>query len=400
MTTYRYEYKTECIGDNTIYHLKSDWGTRGRVYVYASSSEGGTVGLKDNNNAGNEEIFFSSGMTAYAHATPATGYYFRCWTDKDGNIVSRNARYTFVTSFKTEGERYALKANFEPGTAPAKRTIHAEAQPYGMGTVTGSDTYYDGEQVTLTATAAKGYEFICWQAEDGTQLSTDATYTVTVSQDATYTAVFTIYENLVITAENKSMVYGGEVPELTYKVTGTGTLKGEPSLITSVRSTTKPGTYDIIVQKGTTNNRRLTLKNGNLTVKKAELTGHVEDATMHLGEELPTFVFTLEGFVGNDTMESTFTTLPRCYVSGGTPKEVGTYPIKMTRGSSDYYNVTTGEGTLTVLMADAIQDILSENAPADIYTLSGQKIRAKAKDLHNLPAGAYIIGGKKVVIGR
>jgi hypothetical protein len=195
------------------------------------------------------------------------------------------------------------------------------------------------------------------------------------------------------------MVYGETVPELTYTVTGTGTLKGEPSLITSVRSTTKPGTYDILVQKGTTNNRRLTLKNGKLTVRKAELTGHVEDATMHLGEELPTFVFTLEGFIGNDTMESTFTTLPRCYVSGGTPTEMGTYTIKMTRGTSDYYNVTTGEGTLTVLAADAIQDILSENAPADIYTLSGVKVRSAATTLSGLPAGIYVVNGRKVVIG-
>ena len=397
--SYRYAYQTECIGDSTIYRMKTDWGTRGRVYVYANSSEGGTVGLKDDNNSANQEIFFSTGMTAHAHATPATGYYFRCWTDQDDNIVSRDAIYTFVTSFKTAGERYTLKANFEQGTTPAMRTITAEAQPFGQGTVTGGGSFYDGEQTTLTATAAKGYEFICWQAEDGTELSTDATYTVTVSQDATYTAVFAVYENLVVTADNKTMVYGETVPELTYTVTGTGTLKGEPSLITSVRSTTKPGTYDILVQKGTTNNRRLTLKNGKLTVRKAELTGHVEDATMHLGEELPTFVFTLEGFIGNDTMESTFTTLPRCYVSGGTPTEMGTYTIKMTRGTSEYYNVTTGEGTLTVLAADAIQDILSENAPADIYTLSGVKVRSAATTLSGLPAGIYVVNGRKVVIG-
>lgn len=393
-------YAATTVGADTNYKLTTNWGLRGAYFLVSSSAEAGKVGLRSTRDLANDNDFYGTGMTVRAHATPAEGYYFRSWTDEAGNIVSRDALYIFKASFATAGEIKTLKANFEKGTAPAKHTVKVKAEPFQQGSVSGDGVFYAGENAVLKATAAKGYEFICWQAEDGTQLSTDATYTVTVSQDATYTAVFTIYENLVITAENKSMVYGGEVPELTYKVTGTGTLKGEPSLITSVRSTTKPGTYDIIVQKGTTNNRRLTLKNGNLTVKKAELTGHVEDATMHLGEELPTFVFTLEGFVGNDTMESTFTTLPRCYVSGGTPKEVGTYTIKMTRGSSDYYNVTTGEGTLTVLMADAIQDILSENAPADIYTLSGQKIRAKAKDLHNLPAGAYIIGGKKVVIGR
>ena len=399
--SYGYEYKTECIGDGTIYHLKSDWGTRGRVYVYASSSEGGTVGLKDNNNAGNEEIFFSSGMTAHAHATPATGYYFRCWTDKDGNIVSRNARYTFVTSFKTEGERYALKANFEPGTAPAKRTIRAEAQPYGMGTVTGSDTYYDGEQVTLTATAAKGYDFICWQSQDGTELSTDATYTFTVSQDATYTAVFAVYEEAVIvSAESKTMIYGGEVPELTFKTSGKGTLKGEPELSTEVTSTTMPGTYDIVISRGTSTNRRLTLKNGKMVVRKAPLTIHVDDATMTLGEELPTFNLTASGFVGDDTLESTFSRMPYAYLSGGTPTEPGTYDILINGGTSAYYTVTKETGTLTVTAPVGVESIKADDAATDVYLLSGQKIRAKAKDLHDLPAGAYIIGGKKVVVGR
>ena len=396
-----YEYKTECIGDNIVYHLKSDWGTRGRVYIYASSSEGGTVGLKDNNNAGNEEIFFSSGMTAHAHATPAAGYYFRYWTDKDGNIVSRNARYTFVTSFKTEGERYALMANFEPGTAPAKRTIHAEAQPYGMGTVTGSDTYYDGEQVTLTATAAKGYEFICWQSEDGTELSTDATYSFTVSQDATYTAVFAVYEEAVtVIAEGKTMDYGEEVPTLTFKTMGRGTLKGEPVLSTEVTSTTKPGTYDIVVSRGTSTNRHLTLKNGKLIVRKANLTIHVDDAAMILGEELPTFDLIVSGLVGDDTLESTFSRLPYAYVPGGTPTAVGTYNILINSGTSDYYTVTREEGTLTVSAPVGVESIKADDAATDVYLLSGQKIRAKAKDLHDLPAGAYIIGGKKVVVGR
>ena len=399
--SYRYEYKTECIGNDIIYHLKTDWGIRGSVLAYSPSIEVGTVGLKDNNNAGNEEIFFSSGMTAHAHAPPAAGYYFRCWTDKDGNIVSRDARYTFVTSFKTEGERYALKANFEPGTAPAKRTIRAEAQPYGMGTVTGSDTYYDGEEVTLTATAAKGYEFICWQSEDGTELSTDATYTFTVSQDATYTAVFAVYEEAVtVIAEGKTMDYGEEVPTLTFKTMGRGTLKGEPVLSTEVTSTTKPGTYEIVVSRGTSTNRHLTLKNGKLIVRKANLTIHVDDAAMILGEELPTFDLIVSGLVGDDTLESTFSRLPYAYVPGGTPTAVGTYNILINSGTSDYYTVTREEGTLTVSVPVGVESIKADNAATDVYLLSGQKIRAKAKDLHDLPAGAYIIGGKKVVVGR
>ncbi|MBR1681901.1 MAG: C10 family peptidase [Bacteroidaceae bacterium] len=395
------DYYVSCIGDGNIYHLKTDWGTRGEIYVYASSKEGGTVGLKDDNHSANEELFFSTGMTAHAHATPATGYYFRCWTDKDGNIVSREANYTFVTSFKTAGERYTLKANFEKGTAPAIRTITTESQPFGQGSAKGGGQFYDGESVTLTATANKGYEFICWQSEDGTKLSTNATYTFTVSQDATCTAIFAVYENLTITAENKSMTYGDEVPELTYKVTGQGTLKGEPGLQCAVRSTSMPGTYDIIVTQGTLNNRRYTLKNGKFTVRKATLTAYVEDATMNLGDPLPDFVFTLTGFIGDDTMESTFTTLPNCYVSGGTPTKAGTYIIKLRAGTSAYYTVTQGaEGTLTVLAPDAVGNVQAEQSALEIFTISGMKVKTDAQDIKSLPAGVYIINGKKVVVGQ
>lgn len=54
-----------------------------------------------------------------------------------------------------------------------------------MGTVSGAGLYDNGDSATLTATANNGYAFIDWQ--DG---NTDNPRTITVSQDATYTANF------------------------------------------------------------------------------------------------------------------------------------------------------------------------------------------------------------------
>jgi hypothetical protein len=51
----------------------------------------------------------------------------------------------------------------------------------------------------------------------------------------------------------------------------------------------------------------------------------------------------------------------------------------------------TSEGT-------GIQDNIVDERPQDVYSLSGQKIRSKAKDLKGLPAGVYIVGGKKVFV--
>ena len=51
----------------------------------------------------------------------------------------------------------------------------------------------------------------------------------------------------------------------------------------------------------------------------------------------------------------------------------------------------TSEGT-------GIQDNLMDDGPQDVYSLSGQKVRSQAKDLKGLPAGVYIVGGKKVFV--
>ncbi|MBP3827960.1 MAG: leucine-rich repeat protein [Prevotella sp.] len=51
----------------------------------------------------------------------------------------------------------------------------------------------------------------------------------------------------------------------------------------------------------------------------------------------------------------------------------------------------TREGT-------GIQDITLDEGPQDVYSLSGQKVRSQAKDLKGLPAGVYIVGGKKIFV--
>jgi len=48
----------------------------------------------------------------------------------------------------------------------------------------------------------------------------------------------------------------------------------------------------------------------------------------------------------------------------------------------------------------AIDDIFADDKPMDVYTLSGQKVRSGATSLQGLPAGVYIVGGKKVVVSK
>ena len=72
---------------------------------------------------------------------------------------------------------------------PPTYTISADVTPADAGTVSGGGSYAQGETVTLTATPNSDYHFVRWE-ENGTEVSTSATYTFTASHDCALTAVF------------------------------------------------------------------------------------------------------------------------------------------------------------------------------------------------------------------
>ena len=101
--------------------------------------------------------------------------------------------------------------------------ITATASPTAGGTITGAGTYYEDTQCTLTATPNRGYAFANWK-KNNTVVSTNATYTFTVTASGSYTANFTpltIHTVTCNTAQNGSIsaspttAYAGETVTLT-----------------------------------------------------------------------------------------------------------------------------------------------------------------------------------------
>ena len=76
-----------------------------------------------------------------------------------------------------------------PAQDVSSYSIEVIPNPTEGGTVTGAGTYNAGETCTLTATANSGYTFINW-TKDGNQVSTEATYSFTVTESAIYEANF------------------------------------------------------------------------------------------------------------------------------------------------------------------------------------------------------------------
>ena len=125
---------------------------------------------------------YNSGATCTLTATPASGYEFLYW-QKGNTQISNNATYSFIV---TESATYT--AYFQQ-VAPTQYTITANANNNAWGTVTGGGTYNSGATCTLTATPNSGYEFLKW-TKNGAEVSTSPTYSFTVTENASYTAVF------------------------------------------------------------------------------------------------------------------------------------------------------------------------------------------------------------------
>ena len=90
----------------------------------------------------------------------------------DGAYLDVSFSYTFVVN-----------------CTPSLHTIAANVNPAEGGNVSGAGDYYEDQRCTLTASANPGYAFLYW-TKNGTPVSSQASYTFHVTEDATYVANF------------------------------------------------------------------------------------------------------------------------------------------------------------------------------------------------------------------
>ena len=210
------------------------------------------------------------------------------------------------------------------------------------------------------------------------------------------------YAPITITANDITMTYGDEVPELTYTSEG-AIFEGTPKLVCEATSATPVGIYPILVEQGSVDNTNATFVAGTLTITKASLTITVKDAEREEGLENPQFELMFEGFRNGDS--ETDITLPEVICEADEASVPGTYTIELSGGEALNYELTLVPGILTVTMRDGIAS-LSEGKrnPDAVYDLSGRKVSDGSRVQgfkgskvlgSRLSKGIYIIGGKK-----
>lgn len=119
---------------------------------------------------------YEVGTQVTISAIANNGFHFVAWNDNDTlatRIVVADTDITYTATFAAD-----IVVN-------DSADITVVANDPVMGTVTGSGRYEIGETITITATANNGYHFVAWN--DG---NADATRTIVVEGDATFTAVF------------------------------------------------------------------------------------------------------------------------------------------------------------------------------------------------------------------
>ena len=190
------------------------------------------------------------------------------------------------------------------------------------------------------------------------------TYPISVSTaaDANYTINYvagTLTVNkvpLIITAENKSKVYGAIDPIFTY--TYSGLVNGDlatatwPTILTTALPNSPAGIYPIIPSAATDANYTITYVNGSLTVTKAALTITAKqhtityNGTAYAGGNgvVPT------GLISGETISNLTGTLIYTGTSQGA-KNQGSYTISPDGLSSPNYNINFVGGTLEIKKA-------------------------------------------------
>jgi hypothetical protein len=212
------------------------------ITVSANPTNGGTV------TGGGT---FYSGTSCTLTATPATGYTFTNWK-KGNSVVSTNATYIFNV---TESATYT--ATF---TAIPQYTITATANPTSGGTVTGGGTFYQNTQCTLTATANAGYSFTNW-TRNGTQVSTNPTYTFTVTAAGSYVANF---DQLTAHSVTCGEVEGGTI--------GASVGTAYPGDVVTLTATANSGYFFSAWDVRDANNNSIAVTNNQFTMPNSDVT--------------------------------------------------------------------------------------------------------------------------------
>lgn len=130
-----------------------------------------------------------------------------------------------------------------------------------------------------------------------------------------------------------------------------------------------------------------------LTINKAPLTATAENKSFEYGKEIPELTITYTGFVYDDDVSSI--TPPEISTTATSTSEVGTYPITLTGGSAENYNLVLVDGILTI--TKTLQTFTF--SPPQDQIFSSVPITLNATASSGLPVTYEVVSGPATISG-
>ena len=271
--------------------------------------------------------------------------------------------------------------------------VYGDAVPELKYTVSGGTI--TGEPIlTCEATSASPVGEYVIKVEKGT---VDYVNLVLVNGKLTITPA-----KLTVKAKDATRVYGDENPELTVEYSGWKNNDTEDNLDKKATATTAAtkasdaGEVDIIASGAESNNYTFEYVKGTLTITKAELTVKAEDVTREAYQPNPEFTLVYSGWK-NDDNESVLIAKPVATTEATDNSEPGTYDIVVSGGEDKNYTFKYVNGVLTVIPSSGVEALFMGKV-FNVYTVQGTKVRTNVQTLEGLPAGIYVVNGRKVMV--
>lgn len=219
------------------------------------------------------------------------------------------------------------------------------------GTTVSADIYYTLNGTTPSKSSTK-------YSSSGISINSDCTlkaiaYKSGYETSNILTTSYTIQDDVTLTANSYTRVYGEDNPTFDYSVSGGTITSGEPTIICLASKESPVGTYDIVISKGSVGNNNVKLENGRLTITQAPLTIKADDKQIKQGESLPDFTASYSGFKNNET-ESVLTNKPVFTCAAMESSAPGSYEIIVSKAEAKNYSISYEKGTLTITDADLI----------------------------------------------
>ena len=307
---------------------------------------------------------YQAAAAATLQATPEAGYFFQSWSAPAGSFDDSQLPQTMFT-------------------VPAQdvtATAHFGLLPPIVEDLT---VTYTGVAQGLSATVSPGFDLVWFDAEaNGNEVEPEAVqageYTFwAIARDTEgfesqrVPAVLTIEPAPIgITAEDQSKEYGEEDPELTY-IVSEGALLGDDALAGTLVRETGEDVGDYAILQGTLHNPNydITFVAGSLSIEPAHLTVTANDKIKFFdGDPFPIedYSVSYSGFKLGETEQ----VLEGALVFGGPAIEAtepGEYPIFVSGLTSDNYQITYLQGTLTIseLMLLTLEGLVAEDKTYD-----------------------------------